>query len=315
MKRILCFLISSFIFTQLSYAQVYSVADTIAIDKKGRIKHDSIPSPSFISIHTDKIVGSLFGASRQLSNADSLINKFDALPSFGLYKDNYFIIGTSLFQKPSRYNSDAKFQVSIRHRLTNSTMPFKTYMFLTYTQKAFWDVFKESYPFRDLNFNPTLGLGKALVRNNRFLGTWSFQFEHESNGRDGKDSRSWNKASMGIYFTFDDHFTFQTKAWVPYIDGQNNRDIVDYVGWGLFGLDYSNPKKQYNIGCVITKRGGLNLNANIIINASIRLFNDDNQYLFLEYYNGYGESLLDYKEHRQRLRLGFVIKSDLINVY
>ncbi len=280
-------------------------------------KNDTIGSRigSFISHQTDVIVGSVFGASKQLSNADSLINKFDALPSFGIYKDNYFIVGTNAFEKPTQSNSDAKFQVSIRHRLTNSILPFKTYLFLTYTQKAFWDVFKESFPFRDLNYNPTLGVGKALVRDNRFLGTLAFQFEHESNGKDGEDSRSWNKVSFATYFMIDDRWTLQTKAWVPIVDGGNNKDIVRYSGWGLMALDYSSPGKKYNIGCLVTKRGGVNLNANIILNASVRLFSDDNQYLFVEYYNGYGESMLDYKQYRQRIRLGIVIKPDFINMY
>lgn len=287
--------------------------DTTLVEKHNG---DSVSNiKEFISHQTDAIVGSLFGHSRQLSNADSIINKFDAMPSFGIYKDNYFIAGTNLFEKPTELNSDAKFQVSVRHRLTNSTLPFKTYFFLTYTQKAFWDVFKESFPFRDLNYNPTLGFGRALIRNNRFLGTLSLQFEHESNGKDGEDSRSWNKVSLGTYFLLDDHWSFQAKAWVPIIDGQNNRDIVKYSGWGLVALDYSSPKKKYNVGLLVTKRGGVNLNANVVINASVRIFSDDNQYLFLEYFNGYGESMLDYKQYRQRLRIGIVIKPDFLMMY
>lgn len=289
------------------------LSDTIPVEKQ---QNDSVNKiKEFISHQTDAIVGSIFGQSRQLSNADSIINKFDAMPSFGIYKDNYIVVGTNLFEKPTELNSDAKFQVSVRHRLTNSTLPFKTYFFLTYTQKAFWGVFQESFPFKDLNYNPTLGLGKALVRDNRFLGTLSLQFEHESNGKDGDDSRSWNKVSFSSYFLLDDHWAFQTKAWIPIIDGQNNRDIVKYSGWGFMALDYSSPKKKYNIGCLVTKRGGVNLNANIVVNASVRLFSDDNQYLFLEYYNGYGESMLDYKQYRQRIRLGIVIKPDFLMMY
>lgn len=270
---------------------------------------------AFISHQTDAIIGSLFGHSRQLSNADSIVNRFDALPSFGIYKDNYFIVGTDMFKKPNRTNSDAKFQVSIRHRLTNSILPFKTYIFLTYTQKAFWDVFKESFPFRDLNYNPSIGLGRALVRHNRFLGTVSLQFEHESNGKDGEDSRSWNKVTFGTSLMFNDRWTFQSKAWIPIVDGENNKDIVKYAGWGFIGMEYSSPKRKYNASCVVTKRGGANLNANITLNFSIRLFSDDNQYLFLEYYNGYGESMLEYNQYRQRLRLGIVIKPSFISVF
>lgn len=309
----LFFLFFIFIIPSVLYSQNNVLEDSIKGKKHPTDTTETVKS--FISHQTDAIVGSLFGTSKQLSNADSIINKFDALPSFGIYKDNYIVVGTDLSKKVTQESSDAKFQVSIRHRLTNSTLPFKTYFFLTYTQKAFWDVFKDSFPFRDLNYNPSLGFGKALVRHNRFLGTINFQFEHESNGKDGEDSRSWNKISFGTYLTLNDHLTFQSKAWIPIVDGQNNKDIVKYSGWGFVGMEYSSPKKKYNASAVVTKRGGVNLNANVVLNFSIRLFSDDNQYLFLEYYNGYGESMLEYNQYRQRLRLGIVIKPDFVSLF
>ena len=39
-----------------------------------------------------------------------------------------------------------------------------------------------------------------------------------------------------------------------------------------------------------------------------KLTKKGNQYLFLQYYNGYGENLLDYNKFHNRLRVGFVIK-------
>ncbi|MBB4037738.1 phospholipase A1 [Dysgonomonas hofstadii] len=297
-----------------AFAQNETTQDPVNTEKQNKDTTDG-KIRTFIDHQADAIVGSMFGASKQLSNADSIINRFDALPSFGIYKDNYFIVGTDLFHKPNDWNSDAKFQVSIRQRLTNSTLPFKTYFFLTYTQKAFWNVFQDSFPFRDLNFNPTLGLGRAVVRHNRFLGTVMLQFEHESNGKDGDASRSWNKISFGTNLMFNDRWTFHAKAWIPIVDGTNNKDIVHYSGWGSFGMEYSSPKRKYNASLFINKRGGVNLNANIVANFSVRLFSDDSQYLFLEYYNGYGESMLDYKQYRQRLRLGIVIKPDFLSIY
>lgn len=278
--------------------------DSVSLEHKHK---DGSGFSAMISHHTDIIIGSLFGQSKQLSNADSIINRFDALPSFGMYKENYIAVGTTMFRTPTKTNSDAKFQVSIRNRMTNSTLPFKTYLFLTYSQKAFWDVFQKSFPFRDLNFNPTLGIGKALIRNNRFLGTINMQFEHESNGKDGLDSRSWNKVSFGTMLMLNDHWTFQSKLWIPIVDSGNNKDIVDYTGWGFLAMDYTSPRHKYNASCVLTKRGGVNLNANVELNFSVRLFSDDNQYLFFQYYNGYGESLLDYNQYNHMFRVGIIL--------
>lgn len=84
-------------------------------------------------------------------NADSIRAILDKSPYFTLFKDNYFIGGIPIGNKPTARNSDVKFQLSIAQRLTKSKLPFDTYLFLQYTQKAFWNVFQESLPMRDLN--------------------------------------------------------------------------------------------------------------------------------------------------------------------
>ena len=47
-------------------------------------------------------------------DADSVRKEIDRLPSFGIYKDNYFTLGTSIGTKITQENSDVKFQISIR---------------------------------------------------------------------------------------------------------------------------------------------------------------------------------------------------------
>ena len=38
-----------------------------------------------------------------------------------------------------------------------------------------------------------------------------------------------------------------------------------------------------------------------------------NQYLFFQYYNGYGEGLLDYKQYHSQFRVGLQIKPKLFS--
>lgn len=255
---------------------------------------------------TERVVTTVFKPDRKL-NADSLIKVFDDSPSFGIYKDNYIVLGSDLLRHPDKDNSDAKFQISVMQRLTNSVLPFRTYLFLTYTQLAFWDVFQESFPFRDINFNPTVGLGKPLIYNNRYLGDISLQIEHESNGKDSTNSRSWNKISFSGVFYINSHWTYFAKLWIPFVDGENNPDLVKYKGYGVFSLNY-NQRDRYSLSFIVNPRSGGFGNMNMTFNASYRLFKNENQYLFFEFYNGYGEGLLDYKEFHQRFRLGFVIR-------
>ncbi len=101
-----------------------------------------------------QIVTKMLGKEQQQFNVDSIIHDFDNRPFFGIYKDNYFALGTALNHKPNEYNSDVKFQISFRQRLTKSILPLHSHLFLSYSQKAMWNIFEESLPFHDLNFNP-----------------------------------------------------------------------------------------------------------------------------------------------------------------
>lgn len=251
----------------------------------------------------------------QKLDADSLRRDFDKQPYFGLYKDNYFIFGTTVGQKPTRENSNVKFQISISQRLTKSTLPWGTYLYLFYTQKVFWSVLENSMPMTDLNFNPGIGVAKPLFVKNRFIGKMFFLLEHESNGRDGDASRSWNKISLGANIMVDPNLMVHGKVWIPIVDGMNNKDILDYCGIYQVGLQAFSTNRRFNGSVTLVKRRGWNLNYNTILELSYRLWKRDNQFLFLQYYNGFGEGLLDYNKFHSQVRVGIVIKPRLFSEF
>lgn len=251
----------------------------------------------------------LVPAENQTNYVDSLRREFDNGPYFGLYKDNYFTVGTTVgVQKPSRTNSDVKFQISIAQKLTRSVLPWHTYIFLMYTQKTFWNVFEKSLPMHDLNFNPGIGWTKPFFNKDRYVGKLTLLLEHESNGRDSIQSRSWNRISIGGSVLIDPWIMVHGKVWIPIIDGQNNRDILKYCGIYQTGVEIATPDRKFIWDITFVKRKGWNLNFNTIFEFSWRFHKKSNQYFFLQYYNGYGESLLDYNKFHSRLRVGIVIK-------
>ena len=248
-------------------------------------------------------------------NSDSIRREFDNGPYFTLFKDNYFTAGIPIGQKISSTNSDVKFQVSISQRLTKSTLPFNTYLFLAYSQKCFWNVFQESLPMRDLNFNPGIGLSKLLIVKGKLIGKRTLMIEHESNGRDGDDSRSWNRISYGGNVFLTPNLMIHAKAWIPIVDGENNKDLLDYAGLFQSGMQVTSNDKRWGFAITMVKRKGWRLSYNTIIEANYRLFKNENQYFFLQYYNGYAEGLLDYNKFHSRLRAGLVIKPNFFSDY
>lgn len=250
----------------------------------------------------------LISVNHQHEFTDSLRDELINAPYFGLYKDNYFTVGTDLGHKPSRTNSDVKFQISVAQRLTKTTLPGNSFLFLMFTQKTFWNVFEESMPMRDLNFNPGIGWSFPFFSKGRYAGKATLLIEHESNGRDGEASRSWNKISFCGSTIIDRWLMVHAKFWIPIVDGQNNRDILKYSGVAQGGLVVTTPDKKFGWALTLIKRRGLNLNFNTILEFNWRIIPKTNQYFFVQYYNGYGENLLDYNKFHSRLRAGIVIK-------
>lgn len=251
-------------------------------------------------------------------DADSLRRAFDRGPYFTFYKDNYFIFGTSLGSKPTRENSNVKFQISIQQKLTRSTLPWHTYLYLFYTQKAFWNILQNSMPMTDLNFNPGIGLARPFFSRTtgRYVGKLMLMLEHESNGKDGDASRSWNKVSFGGHILLDKNIMVHAKFWIPIIDGSNNKDILDYCGIYQMGFQVMSNNRRLGGSLVLTKRKNWNpFNFNVQLDLKFRIWERDNQYLFLQYYNGYGEGLLAYKQFVSMIRVGICLSPTFFSDY
>lgn len=247
-------------------------------------------------------------------DTDSVRRAFDSGPYFGLYKDNYFIFGCPLNEKPSRTNSNIKFQISIAQKLTRSRLPWNTYIYLFYTQKCFWNILENSMPMTDLNFNPGLGITKPLFSHGRYIGKLSLIAEHESNGRDSIWSRSWERLSIAANIIIDNNLMVHGKTWIPIVDGVNNRDLLRYVGIYQMGMQVKSNNGKLFGGVTLTKRARWNIFAfNTQLELGYRFNRNENQYLYVQYYNGYGEGLFEYKRFRSQLRVGIVIKPPLFS--
>lgn len=251
---------------------------------------------------------------QQTYNADSVREILDNMPYFSLFKDNYFIGGTTIGGKPTVYNSDIKFQLSISQRLTKSRLPFDTYLFLQFTQKAFWNVLQESLPMRDLNFNPGIGLGRLIIHKNKYIGKGYLMIEHESNGKDTTASRSWNKITLAAAVALTPNWETQFKAWIPIVDGENNQDLLEYAGIFQLAANYRSNNRRLNCGVILTKCLKW-FRWNVQLEFSYKFWKKDNQYFFVQYYNGYAENLLEYNQHKSMLRVGFVIKPTDFSIY
>lgn len=243
-----------------------------------------------------------------------LVDKPPPIP-VSAYEPVYFLVGGD-------DGLNAKFQISLRYRLFDDRGPLAQRLnwiddlYLSFTQTSLWDLSETSAPFTDSSYRPRLFFADDVLT--KFMdGRVQLGLEagagHESNGKEGEDSRSFNMLYVRPTLTFGDPDGF--RAYLAplihnYIADDENRDIKDYRGYvdWRFGVG---SKGGLDFWAVVrdgtrSDYGSLELNASYPLS---KLSGGDlTGWIMLQYFGGYGESLLDYREKLDsQLRLGIAV--------
>lgn len=206
-------------------------------------------------------------------------------------------------------SGEAKFQISIKTRILQGLLDDRLDIWAGYTQQAHWQIYADSAPFREVNFEPEV---MALWRVNRDLGplVWrfvNFGLVHQSNGQGGARSRSWNRIYAQFGFESSERFGLLVRPWWRVPESQahdNNPDISSYLG----RIDVVGLARLGNHAFELTIRNNLSLQDNRgAVSASwyFPLYRGLKGYL--QVFNGYGESLIDYNHGQTTLGLGFAV--------
>ncbi|WP_165798541.1 phospholipase A [Chitinophaga costaii] len=232
---------------------------------------------------------------------------FLRLPAFSIYKDNYFLTGSTVEHSPNKDNSDIKYQISFRQLLYRKPIFLKSFPYLSYTQKSFWDVYKSSKPFAEINFNPTFGLLRPY--NNKYgMNYITASLEHESNGRDSIFSRSWNRISFGWHTYLTQKLQLSLDLWIPFGYKDDNPDLLHYEGFGQVSLSYMIKDDKWFADITFRKGDQWNWKGYVQGQVSYRLFAKSNEYIMLQWYEGYAESLIEYQRRTDMVRIGLLLR-------
>ena len=206
-------------------------------------------------------------------------------------------------------SAEAQFQVSIKTPLVLGLFGDSTDIYAAYTNHSFWQVYNHdiSAPFRETNhepeiwvqFNPQWELLGIVNTSN------SFGINHQSNGQSGVLSRSWNRVYASLVFEYGD-LGLSITPWyrIPESEGDDdNPDITRYVGHYELGASYKWNAHTFTL----TSRNVFESNyhrGSVQFSWSFPL--GDWPFLrgYLQFYNGYGESLIDYDHYVNRLGVG-----------
>lgn len=207
-------------------------------------------------------------------------------------------------------NNEVKFQLSGKLKIADNMIGDNVDLWAGYTQKVFWQLYnvEESSPFRETNYKPEVWVSFATNFNllgltNRFI---DFGYVHESNGRSEPLSRSWDR----LYFLFGlerGDFGLSFQPWYRFPEdpeSDDNPDIVDFVGKAEFTA-YYRIKNHILLGLFRTNFDPDTSGGSIELNWAFPIYKGFRG--LVQYYNGYGESLIDYNVKIERIGLGIVI--------
>jgi len=232
------------------------------------------------------------------------------------YKPNYILVGYNSDPNAAPFQdafpneniefdaTEIKFQISFMFPIVQNIFGNNGDLYFAYTNRSFWQAFNSglSAPFRESDHEPEFwlqfnGTRRILGLNNKIN---AFGFVHQSNGRNEPISRSWNRLFANFIFE-KGNLVFSIKPWIIVGNLDDNTDIRDYMGnievlgvykWRrhTFGLMLRN-----NLQSGFSK-GSFQVDWSFPIYHRVRFYS--------QYFNGYGESLIDYDVHNNTIGVG-----------
>jgi phospholipase A1 len=255
------------------------------------------------------------------------------------YRQNYILFGTYNFHPDAKLwesanpgkeleDYEAKFQLSLKLKLFDITdnsvtgdwerhLGMHIDVWLAYTQLSFWQIYNASIsrPFRETNYEPELILNGRMDKD--LFYEWKLRFiqlalNHQSNGQSDPLSRSWNRLLFNFGFERE-NFDVVLRTWYRFPEGENddNPDIESYLGYGELSAGY-----RRNL-CGIDWRFSLMFRNNLRFDdenrSALQLGVEANLFggplnLYVQYFTGYGESLINYNSYANTIGAGVSVK-------
>jgi outer membrane phospholipase A len=222
----------------------------------------------------------------------------------------YFSVG-------SRGDTTARFQLSFKYRIFDRQLgwgreaPWLAGLHFAYTQTSIWDLSETSKPFLDTSYRPSLFWQWRRADDKTWIDAARLGFEHESNGKEGVDSRSINilfvRPEWQIALASGKQFEFTPKIY-GYLDKADNPDIEKYRGYVDWAMRYGDRERSWRALARIGSAHKGSFQLDWFERTRVLGAGPVSGYLHAQFFTGYGESLLDYNQrNKSQLRIGFAI--------
>jgi phospholipase A1 len=214
---------------------------------------------------------------------------------------------------------EASFQISIKTPLATNLFDKPVDVYAAYTNRSFWQVYNDEFssPFRETNHEPEAWI--QFRPNLKFAGITNkvnaVGFVHQSNGRAEPLSRSWNRVFANFVFqkpnlfTENDTFAFSIKPWIRISESDeddDNPDITDFLGHFQTRAAYKWNRHVFSLMLRNNIESGFSRGA-VEFGWSFPLWKYPYLKGYVQWFNGYGESMIDYNVHNNSIGAGLLI--------
>jgi phospholipase A1/A2 len=204
---------------------------------------------------------------------------------------------------------ETKYQLSFKVPLLLNVFGGKGDLYGGYTQRSFWQMYDNaaSRPFRETNYEPEVWYQYPIQVSWQgwTLTDAGFGVNHQSNGRGQTYSRSWNRVMGNLQFTHDG-YSVGVRPWWRIEESKSkddNPDISHYMG--NFDLTLGHSVGRHHLE--LTIRNNLqeqNNHGAIQLGWSFPLPSMTSMRGYVQWFNGYGESLIDYNVRQNTIGIG-----------
>jgi phospholipase A1 len=207
-------------------------------------------------------------------------------------------------------NVETRFQLSLKTALAEGLFGGRADLLAAYTNRSFWQLYNKglSAPFRETDHEPEVWI--SFASDWKYFG-WRYAntalgYAHQSNGQGGSLSRSWNRLYAKLIFERGDAAVSLKPWWrIPESEeDDDNPDITDFMGYGEIVGSWRLDRHVFSI----MLRNHLESDfskGTTEVSWSFPLGSYPYFKGYLQLFNGYGESLIDYNRQNTTIGVGF----------
>ena len=205
---------------------------------------------------------------------------------------------------------EMKFQLSFKMPVLEGVQGTDADLYVAYSNLSFWQAYNEkiSSPFRETVHEPEMFL---IIPNDWTIGGWRNSLlqigaVHQSNGKSGFMSRSWNRVYANFIFE-KEKFLIGFKPWHRVQESEDdNPDITDFLGHFETRAAYKWNRHVFSLMLRNNIESGFSRGA-LEFGWSFPIWKYPYLKGYFQWFNGYGESLIDYNEHNNSIGVGLLI--------